>query len=275
MTVSRALSSCGLVPLEAKVLLAHVLGRDRGWLAAHGDAPLTHGESLVFDELARRRRDGEPVAYLTGRREFYGLDLEITPDVLIPRPESELLVELALTRLPADVSARVLDLGTGSGAVALAIARERLRATVLATDVSAPAVALARRNARRLEIANAQFIVSDWFAAVPPGEFELIVANPPYVAGGDPHLSEGDLRFEPAGALTPGFDALAAIRAIIADAPTRLSRGSWLFVEHGYDQAEAVQALLRDAGFAGVHSARDLAGILRATGGRFDRRAPL
>jgi len=261
--VSRALAMSGLVPFEAKVLLAYVLHRNRAWVAGHGDEPMTVDEAKAFDSLARRRRDGEPVAYLTGRREFYGLDLEITPDVLIPRPETELLVELALLRIDADAPAEILDLGSGSGAIALAIASERSNAAVLGVDVSAPAVALARRNAARLNLANAAFIESDWFSAVPQKRYNAIVANPPYVGAGDPHLSDGDLRFEPPGALTAGPGGLNALRTIIAGAAAYLAPGAWLLVEHGYDQADAVQAMLRDARFSDVQSRRDLAGIPR------------
>lgn len=267
-TVSAALAMSGLVPLEARLLLAHVLGCDRAWVAAHGDAALTREHARTFDALARRRRNGEPVAYLTGRREFFGLDLAITPDVLIPRPETELLVELSLAWLGADLPARVLDLGCGSGAVALAIAHERPHAVVLGADVSAAAVALARRNAERLGVDNARFIESDWFARVPRERFALIVANPPYVAQDDPHLEQGDLRYEPAGALSPGGDGLDAMRAIVAGAPGHLAPGATLALEHGHDQAGAVQALLRDAGLLAIASARDLAGIQRVTHGR-------
>ena len=270
-TVSRALAMSGLVPIEARILLAHVVERDRAWLAAHGDAELTVQQAKAFDALARRRHNGEPVAYLTGRREFYGLDLEITPEVLIPRPETETLVELALMRIGKADATRVLDLGSGSGAVALAIAHLRPAARVLGVDVSPAAIALARRNAERLQIPNTEFIESDWFERVPSSAFEVIVANPPYVAEGDPHLTEGDLRFEPAGALRGGVDGLRAIRAIVAGAGGYLVSPGWLLFEHGYNQAEAVQALLRDAGFADVDSRRDLAGIPRVT---FGRRAP-
>jgi release factor glutamine methyltransferase len=267
-TVSAALAMSGLVPFEARLLLAHVIERDRAWLAAHGDAPLSRDHALAFDALARRRRDGEPVAYLTGRREFFGLDLEITRDVLIPRPETELLVELALTWLDEEASARVLDLGSGSGAVALAIARERPQAGVVGADVSGAAVALARRNAERLHIGNVNFIESDWFARVPPERFALIVANPPYVAEEDPHLGRGDLRFEPVAALASGSDGLDAIRAIVAAAPGYLTPGGALALEHGYDQAAAAQALMRESVFHDIVSARDLAGIQRVTYGR-------
>lgn len=267
-TVSRALAASGLVPFEAKLLLAHVLGRDRAWLAAHADETVAIDQAKAFDALARRRHSGEPVAYLIGRREFYGLDLEITPDVLIPRPETELLVELALARLPDARETRVLDLGTGSGAVALAIAAARRKAQVVGADVSSPALALAARNAARLRIGNVSFVESDWFEALAQQRFDLVAGNPPYVAVGDAHLTEGDLRHEPQQALTSGGDGLNAIRAIIAAAPAHLAPGAWLLLEHGHDQADAVGALFRAAGFADVGAARDLAGIWRASYGR-------
>jgi release factor glutamine methyltransferase len=265
--VSSALALSGLVPFEAKILLAHVLDRDRAWIAAHGDEPLSRDQANAFETLARRRREGEPVAYLTGRREFFGLALEITQDVLIPRPETELLVERALSWIGPDATVRVLDLGCGCGAVTLAIARERPHSRVLGVDVSPAAVELAQRNATRLAIPNASFTVSDWFAGVPREAFDVIVANPPYVADDDPYLKEGDLRFEPPLALTPGADALAAIDMIVDAAPSRLSAHGALALEHGHDQSPAVQALFAKAGFGDVRSWRDLAGIFRVTTG--------
>jgi release factor glutamine methyltransferase len=266
--VSRALAASGLIPFEARILLGHVLRRDRAWLAAHGDEPVSARDATAFDALARRRRDGEPIAYLTGRREFYGLELEITADVLIPRPETELLVQLALVRIDPDEPKEVLDLGSGSGAIALAIASERPRSTVLGVDSSDAAVALALRNASRLSLGNVSFIASDWFNEVPKKRYDAIVANPPYVAAGDPHLSEGDLRFEPPAALAAGADGLAEIRRIVAEAAAYLSPGAWLLIEHGYDQADAVQAMLRNAKFGDVQSRRDLSGIPRIGMGR-------
>jgi release factor glutamine methyltransferase len=266
--VSRSLAASGLIPFEAKILLGHVLRRDRAWLAAHGDQPVTAQEAKAFDALARRRRDGEPVAYLIGRREFYGLDLEVTPDVLIPRSETELLVELALVRIDTNEHTEILDLGSGSGAIALAIATERPHSAVLGVDVSDAAVALARRNASRLHVGNVAFIKSDWFGAVPKKRYDAIIANPPYVAAGDEHLSQGDLRFEPSAALAAGADGLNAIRAIIASAAAYLSPEAWLLIEHGHDQADAVLAMLRDAQFSDVQSRRDLAGIPRTALGR-------
>ena len=250
------------------MLLAHVLSTERAWLAAHGEATLSVEQAKSFDALARQRRDGVPIAYLTGRREFYGLDLEITRDVLIPRPESEILVEFALALLAKGRPAHVLDLGSGSGAVALAIARARPAASVTGVDVSGAAVALARRNAVRLGLANVQFLESDWFERVPRIAFEVIVANPPYVADGDPHLTREDVRFEPSIALRGGVDGLVAIRRIVSGAAAYLAIGGWLAIEHGYDQAGRVQALMRGAGFDDVETRRDLAGILRTTCGR-------
>jgi len=271
-TVAAALAQSGLEPIDARVLLGHVLGRNRAWLAAHGDEPLAPGDAAAFAALARRRRDGEPVAYLTGTREFWGLPLVVSPAVLIPRPETEVVVEAALARLPRDAAARVLDLGTGSGAIALAIAHERPRAQVLATDASPAALAVARDNASRLALANVELVESDWYANVPQpwrgGAFDLIASNPPYIAAGDPHLAEGDLRHEPPAALSPGGDGLDALRIIVAGAPARLAPGGTLVVEHGYDQGEAVQALFRAAGFIDVVAIRDLAGLARAVAGR-------
>ena len=268
----RALAQSGLVPIDAQVLLAHVLGRNRAWLAAHGDDPIPRTEAEVFFALARRRREGEPVAYLTGIREFWGLPLAVSSAVLIPRPETEAVVEIAVARLPADRVTRVLDLGTGSGAIALAIAHDRPRAQVLATDVSAAALAVARDNRQRLGLPNVEFLQSDWYADVPAtwraGRFDVIASNPPYIVAGDPHLADGDLRHEPAGALSPGGDGLASFRRIVAGARERLAPGGTLVVEHGFDQAEAVRALFDAAGFDEVLSKRDLAGIPRVVAGR-------
>jgi release factor glutamine methyltransferase len=272
VTVRLALAQAGLVPLDAQVLLVHVVGRDRAWLVAHDDAALTAEQADAYFALARRRRDGEPIAYLTGVREFWGLPFLVSPAVLIPRPETETLVELALARLPVDRDAGVLDLGTGSGAIAIAIAHERPRARVLATDASTEALAIAGENARRLGTGNVAFVRSDWYANVPgnwPGApFTLIASNPPYVAADDPHLGEGDVRFEPVRALSPGGDGLAAIRTIVGGARERLAPGGTLVVEHGYDQAERVRELFAAAGLTEIVSVRDLAGILRIVAGR-------
>jgi release factor glutamine methyltransferase len=269
VTVRRALAQASLAPIDAQVLLAHVLRRDRGWLIAHATDTLDRADADAFAKLARRRRDGEPVAYLTGTREFWGLPLVVDQSVLIPRPETEALVELALRKLPPETALDVLDLGTGSGAIALAINRERPHAAVVATDCSDAALAIAGENARRLGVAGVRFIAADWFAGLDESlRFDLIAANPPYVAAGDPHLLDGDLRFEPPAALVAGADGLDALRTIIAGAPARLRSGGWLVVEHGFDQAQRAAALLEQAGFAGIESARDLSGIPRVAAGR-------
>jgi release factor glutamine methyltransferase len=265
--VREALAQCGLVPVDAQVLLAHVIERDRSWLSAHRDDELSKARVDAFFALARRRREGEPVAYLTGVKEFWGLALRVTNAVLVPRPETETLVELALDWIPADTDVRVLDLATGSGAVALAVAHERPRAQVVASDVSTAALAVAHENAFRLGLANVAFVESDWWNAV-EGRFDVILSNPPYVAPSDPHLQDGDVRFEPIGALVPPGDALSALRAIVASASRHLVPHGALAVEHGYDQSEAVQSLFRDAGLAHIVVRRDLAGIERVVGGR-------
>jgi release factor glutamine methyltransferase len=254
-------------PAEARLLLGHVLGRDTAWLEAHRDDELPAAAAVRFSTLATRRAAGEPVAYLLGVREFYGRDFAVTPAVLIPRPETELLVDIAKGKLFATDAASILDLGAGSGCIAVTLALELPWAEVTAVDVSGAALEVARGNARR-HGAVLKCVESDWFAALPPQHFDLIVANPPYVAAGDPHLSEGDLRFEPAGALTDNADGLAAIRRIVAAAPGWLNLRGWLFLEHGYDQGEAVRALLAAAGLADIEQRCDLAGIVRASGAR-------
>jgi release factor glutamine methyltransferase len=267
-TVRRALAQSGLVPIDAQVLLAHAAGRDRAWLAAHATDPLDVGTLDTFFALAQQRRDGAPVAYLVGRREFWGLDLAVDPRVLIPRPETETLVEAALARIASDRPARVLDLGTGSGAIALAIARERPAATIVAVDASAPALVVARQNAARVGAGNVRFVAGDWYDGVDEAPFDVIVSNPPYVAPLDPHLREGDLRHEPMQALVAPPDGLSALRIIVAGARERLRPDGWLLVEHGHDQAEAVHGLLIGAGFGALGALRDLAGIARVAAGQ-------
>jgi release factor glutamine methyltransferase len=270
VTVRGALAQAGLAPIDAQVLLAFVLGRNRAWLIAHGNDVLDTADAGAFAALARRRRDGEPVAYLTGQREFFGLSLAVAPSVLIPRPETETLVECALRKLVPPQPSRVLDLGTGTGAIALAIAHERPHARVVAVDRSEAALTIARENARRLAVTTVEFVHGDWFDAVPAGDrYDLIASNPPYVAAADPHLGEGDVRFEPAAALVAGSDGLDALRTIIAAAGSHLSRGGWLVVEHGHDQATAVRDLLERAGFSGLERHRDLSGIPRVAAGRW------
>ena len=266
-TVRQALAQSGLGPVDAKVLLAHVLGCNRAWLAAHEADALTRDQADAFAALSRRRRDGEPVAYLTGNREFWGLTLTVTPDVLIPRPETETLVEFALSKLPRDRSLRVLDLGTGSGAIALALAHDRPRASVLGTDLSAQALDVANGNARRLGMSNVAFTAADWYAGIPPGSWDLIASNPPYIGAVDSHLQEGDLRFEPVSALSPGVDGHSALNIVVDGAREHLVPGGWLVVEHGHDQSEATQTMFRAAGFSGVVVLRDLAGIPRVVAG--------
>jgi release factor glutamine methyltransferase len=251
---------------EARWLLGHLLGRDTAWLEAHrDDAVAIHQE---YAALVERRACGEPIAYLICMREFYGRAFAITPDVLIPRPETELLVDIAKTKVGAGGTARILDLGTGSGCLAVTLALELPRARVTAVDISPAALAVACGNAQRLG-AQVSFAESDWFAALPPQRFDLIVANPPYVAAGDPHLAHGDLRFEPAVALTDQADGLSAIRRIVAEAPRWLSAGGWLFFEHGWDQAAAARQLLDAAGYSEIEQNCDLAGIVRASGGGY------
>ncbi|HYE71333.1 MAG TPA: peptide chain release factor N(5)-glutamine methyltransferase [Aquabacterium sp.] len=268
-TVAEALAAArglGLDPLDAQLLLAHQLGRDRAWLLAHDGDPLAADVLARFDAEAKRRADGVPLAYLTGRREFHGLELQVDPAVLDPRPDTETLVDWALELLPSTGVERpaVVDLGTGSGAVALAIAHRCPGAHVTATDLSAAALETARANARRLGLA-VSFASGSWWSAVPGSRFALAVSNPPYIAADDPHLPA--LRHEPLMALTPGGDGLDAIRAIVAGAPGHLLAGAWLLLEHGWDQADAVQALLREAGFRDLQSRRDLAGHARCSGG--------
>lgn len=253
---------------DAALLLAHALGRPRSWLYAHGDEEIDAAAADVFTALLARREAGEPVAYLTGHRGFWRFDLAVTPDTLIPRPETELLVELALARLPHARALRIADLGTGSGAIALALAHERPQAQVVATDASAAALAVARGNARTLGIANVAFRAGDWLAPLAGERFDLIAANPPYVADGDPHLAQGDLRFEPAAALSCGDDGLAAIRTIVRDAPAHLLPGGWLLLEHGWEQGAAVRGLLQAAGFTAIATERDLEARDRVSLGR-------
>ena len=269
--------------IEVQCLLQRVLNVTRAYLPTHPERRLNTPEQTRFDELLQRRLRGEPIAYLLGEREFFGLLFKVTPDTLIPRPETELLVELALQRMPSPPAPpprgeggrqagrgrfRVLDLGTGSGAIALTIAHERPEAEVVACDTSTAALDVARENAQRLGIANVDFVLSDWFQALTGKRFDMIVANPPYVAAGDPHLAHGDVRFEPASALASGNDGLQDIRQIISQAKNHLEAGGWLLLEHGYNQAAQVRELLQQAGLAEVFSARDLAGIARVSGGQ-------
>ena len=250
-----------------------MLQRDRAWLIAHESDALEANIHAAFEASVKRRVEGEPIAYILGHREFYGLDLKVTPATLIPRPDTEVLVEAALAKIPSDQSTRVLDLGTGTGAIALAIATHRPDASVTAVDVSPDALAIAHENAQRLRIANVRFVLSDWFEALRAGgnpeKYDVIASNPPYIVAGDRHLSQGDLRFEPLSALASGNDGLDDIRRIIADAALHLSADGFLLLEHGYDQAAAVAARLSGAGYAEIHHHLDLGGINRVTEGRW------
>lgn len=245
-------------PGEAEWLLSHVLGKSRSWLYSHGDDALGHEATGRFEQLLARRAAGEPVAYLIGQRGFWQFDLQVTPATLIPRPETELLVELALDRLPGDQPWRVADLGTGSGAIALALAFERPNARVLTTDASVAALEVARGNAAALNLGRIEFRAGSWYEPLASECFDLIASNPPYIADGDVHLAQGDLRHEPRSALASGVDGLEAIRVLAAGAPRHLRPGGWLLVEHGWDQGDRVRALLAAAGLQDVRTARDL-----------------
>ena len=268
-TIGQALAGAQRIidAVDARVLLCHVMQRDAAYLIAHAEEALDPQRAGAFDALAARRAAGEPIAYITGTREFFGLEFRVTPAVLVPRPETELLVELALARIAQEQECQVLDLGAGSGCVAISIARHRSRARVTAIDCSTEALALARENAQVHGIRDVVFAPGEWFDPVPGERFDLIVANPPYVAEDDPHLARGDLRFEPRIALVAGADGLDAIRAIVAGAERHLVPRGWLLLEHGYEQGATCRALLQTAGFRGVGSWRDLAGHERVSGG--------
>lgn len=254
--------------IDAETLLLHVLDKPRSWLFAHADDPLDMDVQTAFSELVERRAQGEPVAYLTGHRGFWSMDLEVTMATLIPRTETELLVELALQRLPRERVCAVADLGTGSGAIALALAHERPLARVTATDASSAALAVAQRNAQRLRIGNVDFAQGDWLAPLGAQRFDLIASNPPYIEADDVHLARGDLRFEPASALASGVDGLDDIRRIVRDARDHLEVDGWLLFEHGWNQGDAVRVLLDAAGYAEVFTAQDLEQRDRVSGGR-------
>jgi len=253
---------------EAALLLRHVLGVSDAWLVAHPDDAVEVAHAVAFQHLIERRARGEPVAYLTGTRGFHAIELRVAPSVLIPRAETEVLVDLALQCIPVDVDCRVADLGTGSGAIALAIAHARTQARVVATDINEAALDVARENAGRLRIGNVEFRQGNWYAGLGDGRFDVIVSNPPYIAEGDPHLHEGDLRFEPSTALASGADGLDAIRMIVPGAREHLRNGGWLLLEHGFDQGGDVRDLLLDHGYAEVFTRHDLEGRERVSGGR-------
>lgn len=267
-TVAEALAQAraeGVDRLDAQLLLGHVLTRARSWLLAHDDANLDDMQHQQLNQLLARRARGEPLAYLVGEKEFHGLRLRVSPAVLVPRPDTETLVDWAIELLPTSQPAAVLDMGTGSGAIALAIKYSRPQSSMTALDASADALAIARENATHLQL-DIRLLLSDWWDGVAGQRFDMIVSNPPYIAGGDPHLPA--LRHEPQQALTPGGDGLNALRHIVAGAPRHLHPGGWLLLEHGHDQAAAVSTLLHGNGFEQVTTRQDLAGLDRCTGGR-------
>ncbi|MFA6969831.1 MAG: peptide chain release factor N(5)-glutamine methyltransferase [Gallionella sp.] len=258
----------GTARIEVQCLLQSVLQVNRAYLLTHPERVLDTDEYARYNALFERRLNGVPIAYLLGVREFFGLDFKVTPATLIPRPDTELLVELALQRIPQQGAFRVLDMGTGSGAIALSIAYARPEAEVVAVDASEAALSVAGENAQRLNIANVRLLHSDWFSAIEGERFDLIVSNPPYIEVNDVHLLQGDVRFEPLSALASGADGLDDIRRISNEAKTHLASGGWLMFEHGYDQAVRVRQLLQQIGFFDVESLRDLSGIERVTLGR-------
>ena len=263
----RRLADYPAAQLEAEILLAHSLDSPRSFLYANPEFEIPRKHHLLFKKLVQRRVQGEPIAYITARREFWSLTLKITPDVLIPRHETELLVEAALQRIPPGEAWRIADLGTGSGAIALAIASERPQCEIQASDVSAAAVALAGENAASLGLKMVQFHNGSWCQPL-AGHFDMIVSNPPYVAEDDPHLQQGDCRFEPGHALTPGSDPLAAIRTITQQSRAKLNEGGWLLLEHATDQGAQVREIMADNAFKEIETLRDLPGHERVTLGR-------
>ena len=260
--------------LEARMLLAHVAGRPQEWILAHGPDEADDGTARAFRALALRRAQGEPMAYLMGRREFYSRAFSVAPAVLIPRPETELLVEAALDLVRDHRSPRLLDLGTGSGILAVTLSLVRPDALVVATDASAAALAVAATNAVALGAARIGFRAGDWWQALTPADvdFDLIVSNPPYIAAGDPHLEQGDLRFEPRQALVAGTGGDEDIRRIVSGAPARLADGGWIAIEHGLEQGGHCRHLMVSADLAEVRTLRDLEGRERVTAGRWSSR---
>jgi len=254
--------------LDTRLLLQHILNVNRAWLIAHADDTLNPEQIAAFEALLQRRLNGEPIAHILGSREFFGLNLKVTADTLIPRPDTETLVEAALEKANQFTQAlNLLDLGTGTGAIALAIAKHCPQANVTSVDFSKNALNIALENAVNLAIPNVSFLHSHWFSALNNQQFDIIVSNPPYIAEHDPHLTQGDVRFEPKSALTSGADGLDDIRYIIAHAHHYLKPGGWLMLEHGYDQAQAVAELLAQAQFCQIGHRLDLAGIQRVTFG--------
>lgn len=267
-TARLAAAGCDSARLDTEVLICDALGVGRAWLVAHSDETLDEAVLGAVDQRLRRRLDGEPVAYVVGHREFWSLSFEVSPATLVPRADTELLAEVALALLPVDEARRVADLGTGSGILAVVIARERALADVVASDTSAAALAVATRNVAAHAAGRVSLLHGDWWTPLAGRRFDLVISNPPYVAVADPHLQHGDLRHEPRSALVAGADGLADIDIIIAGAPAHLADGGRLLLEHGFEQAGAVCARLRDAGFVEVITHADLAGRARVSGGR-------
>jgi len=251
--------------LDAEVLAMHVCGLDRSALITRAHAELEAAQQKELDYLLALRQRGEPIAYLTGTREFWSMALNVSPATLIPRPETELLVEKALALIPAEAAWIIADLGTGTGAVALAVAKERPRCRVIATDFLPAALNVARSNVKKFALTNVELRQGDWFIPLAGEKLDMIVSNPPYVCANDPHLQQGDVRFEPMSALASGADGLDAIRQITAQAQQYLKPGGWLLLEHGFDQADAVAGLLRQQGYRDIVSYRDLSGNYRVT----------
>lgn len=260
--------------LEADLLLGAVTKLSRSQLIARGDTALSETQQVALEVLLARRLAGEPIAYLLGRREFWGLELHVSEATLVPRPETECLVAQCLARLPAEASLRVADLGTGSGAIAVALAHERPRWTLIGVDQCASALAIAARNRAELALDNLSFVRGDWSSALAMAKLDAIVSNPPYVAAGDPHLHTGDLRFEPPSALCAGPSGLEAIAEILRDAHRSLRPGGLMLIEHGWDQGEAVRRAMQQSGLCQVETCRDLAGHERVTVARSQRAAP-
>jgi release factor glutamine methyltransferase len=253
--------------IEASLLLQHVLKVNRAWLISHEQHVLAPEKQANFETLINQRLTGKPIAYILGEREFYGLTLKVSPDTLIPRADTETLVEAALAKIPSALSQpfRILDLGTGTGAIALAIAKCHPQTCLTAVDASKNALKVAQENALILNIPNVSFVLSNWFDALENQTYEMIVSNPPYIEKNDPHLSQGDLRFEPTSALASGVDGLQDLRKIIQESPAHLKPDGWLLLEHGYNQAEHVTNLLQRAEFKDITHVKDLAGINRVT----------
>lgn len=257
--------------IEVRVLLCHALGNiNHAWLIAHGNEPVTDTLRQTFEALLARRIAGEPIAHILGLREFYGREFQVTPATLIPRPDTEILIETALEKIPANQPCRILDLGTGTGAIGITLALERPYCQIVIVDFSNEALAVAKDNIHHFAASNVTALHSDWYSAVKGQRFDLIASNPPYIETGDPHLQQGDLRFEPITALASGADGLDDIRTISSQAADHLNPGGWLMLEHGYQQGAAVRDILEQHGFTSIGTVTDLAEHDRVTLGRFD-----